>query len=235
LAAPVSTAEAVLPASRRMHAASSLEGAEEVTEWRAGGRREGRRGAGPASLPPSPPIEAVIRRRRSAGAFTTAGISREELAILLRVASTPVGTDYGGGCVTPYLAVHAVEHLAPGTYAVPDGATMVALRHGSVRAAAAAAALGQRPAGSSAVNLYLLADLPAVLSRLGNRGYRAAQLTGGLLAGRLYLAAYALGRGATGLTFYDDLLIEMLMPAGGDRSVMFLLAVGSPPPAAVPA
>src|SRR3546814_12552976 len=31
------------------------------------------------------------------------------------------------------------------------------------------------------------------------RGYRAAQLEGGIVGGRLYLAAYALGFGATGL------------------------------------
>lgn len=56
----------------------------------------------------------------------------------------------------------------------------------------------------AAVNVYSLANLPPLLARFGNRGYRAAQLEGGITGGRLYLAAYAQRFGATGLTFFDD-------------------------------
>ena len=52
-------------------------------------------------------------------------------------------------------------------------------------------------------------DTKAILC---NRGYRAAQLEGGITGGRLYLAAYAQRFGATGLTFFDDEVTEFLSP-----------------------
>jgi nitroreductase len=69
-------------------------------------------------------------------------------------------------------------------------------------------------------------DLARVLDRFGNRGYRAAQLEGGITGGRLYLAAYAQGFGATGLTFYDDEVTEFFSPHAAGKSVMFLVALG---------
>ncbi|HEU5270142.1 MAG TPA: nitroreductase family protein, partial [Jatrophihabitans sp.] len=104
-----------------------------------------------------------------------------------------------------------------------DGTTTL-VRPGPACAEAVAGALGQRRAGDSAINFYLLANLPAVLARQGNRGYRAAQLAAGIVAGRLYLAAYALGYAATGLTFHDDESAELI--EAGELSVLFLLAVG---------
>ena len=65
-----------------------------------------------------------------------------------------------------------------------------------------------------------------MLERFGNRGYRAAQLEGGITGGRLYLAAYALGFGATGLTFFDDEVTDFFSPHAAGKSVMFLTALG---------
>jgi len=59
---------------------------------------------------------------------------------------------------------------------------------------------------------------------LGSRGYRAAQLAAAVEGGKLYLAAYALGLGATGLTFFDDDVSRFFGAA--NLSVMFLAAVG---------
>jgi len=42
------------------------------------------------------------------------------------------------------------------------------------------------------------------LDGLDDREYRAAQLAAGLAEGRLHLAAYALGAGASGMTFVDS-------------------------------
>jgi nitroreductase len=61
-------------------------------------------------------------------------------------------------------------------------------------------------------------------------------LEAGIAGGRLYLAAYALGLGATGLTFYDDAVSRFFAPdAEGEegifaRSPLFLVAVGVPAP-----
>jgi nitroreductase len=86
--------------------------------------------------------------------------------------------------------------------------------------------LGQALAADAAVNIYTMTSLEPVLSRYGNRGYRLAQLEGGIIGGRIYLAAYAQRLGATGLTFFDDDVTEFFSPHAEGKSVMFLMAVG---------
>ena len=66
-----------------------------------------------------------------------------------------------------------------------------------------------------------------MLARQGARGYRAAQLAAAIAGGRTYLAAYALGLGATGLTFFDDDVTAFFSPHAAGKSVMFLMAVGA--------
>ena len=83
------------------------------------------------------------------------------------------------------------------------------------------------------MNVYSMSDLPRVLERFGNRGYRAAQLEGGITGGRIYLAAYAQRFGATGLTFFDDEVTEFFSPHAAGKSVMFLVALGHPDRAAL--
>jgi hypothetical protein len=61
---------------------------------------------------------------------------------------------------------------------------------------------------------------------LGNRGYRDAHLEAGILAGRVYLASYALDRGATGLTFYDDDTTKFFSPHAAGKSPLLMVAVG---------
>ena len=47
-----------------------------------------------------------------------------------------------------------------------------------------------------------------------------------ILAGKLYLAAYAQRLGASGLTFFDDDVTEFFSPHAEGMSVMFLIALG---------
>ncbi|MGH9863400.1 MAG: nitroreductase family protein [Candidatus Acidiferrales bacterium] len=84
---------------------------------------------------------------------------------------------------------------------------------------------GTGPAEAS-VAVFFLADLRTILERYGNRGYRAVQLEAGILGGKLYLAAYALGLAATGLTFYDDDVVEFFSPHARGKSAIFLTALG---------
>ena len=86
--------------------------------------------------------------------------------------------------------------------------------------------MGQELAADASVNFYYLTDLHRVVDRFGDRGYRAAQLEGGILGGKVYLAAYALGCGATGLTFLDDDVTDFFSPDAAGKAVMFLIAVG---------
>ena len=51
--------------------------------------------------------------------------------------------------------------------------------------------LEQELPADAAVDVFFMADLNRVLTRFGNRGYRAAQLEAGMLGGRMYLSSYA--------------------------------------------
>jgi hypothetical protein len=66
------------------------------------------------------------------------------------------------------------------------------------------------PADASAT-IYFLADLRVILSAV-RRGYRVVQLEAGILGGRMYLAAYGQNLCATGLTFYDDYVVQFFSP-----------------------
>jgi nitroreductase len=181
--------------------------------------------------PPSVSIEEVILRRGSTRRFSRESIDVAQLATILDVALREPPSDLAtaSALTDPYLIVNAVDGLASGVYAVDRGNPgLKPLRLGNFRDAAGFLDLGQELAADAAVNVYALADLNAILPRLGNRGYRAAQLAAAIEGGKLYLAAYALGRGATGLTFFDDDVTRFFSPDASGKSVMFLTAIGRP-------
>ena len=100
------------------------------------------------------------------------------------------------------------------------------LKEGDFRTEASYLGLEQALPGDAAVAVFFLADLERILKRYGNRGYRAAQLEAGILGGRLYLAAYAQRLGATGLTFFDDDVVNFFSPHAAGKSAIFLTALG---------
>ncbi|MCH7787151.1 MAG: nitroreductase family protein [Chloroflexi bacterium] len=97
---------------------------------------------------------------------------------------------------------------------------------GDFRQMAGYLGLNQALPADASVNVFFLSNLAPVLETFGNRGYRAAQLDASITAGRLYLAAYAQGFGATGLTFFDDAVTDFFSPHAKGKSVMFLVALG---------
>jgi hypothetical protein len=74
--------------------------------------------------------------------------------------------------------------------------------------------------------MFYLAPLDAVRARRGDRGYRLVNLEAGISGGRAYLAAYAQGFGASGLTFYDRLVVEFFAPASDGMDAIFVTALG---------
>ncbi len=240
---PVSQREVEYPAIGEMHRASSLETAEDVRAWRLDARSNPPGGLAPGGLVPLRPmapeemprdsIERVIRRRGSSRRFEREAISFEALSTMLEMGLGGVEADFSsstapGQLTQAYLIVNAVEGLESGSYVYHAGQGLELLRVGQFRRGAEYLDLGQELAGDAAVNVYLMSELGEVLRRFGNRGYRAAQLEGSVNGGRLYLSAYALGLGATGLTFYDDDVTEFFSPHAEGKSPMFLLAVGVP-------
>ncbi|MBI3767442.1 MAG: SagB/ThcOx family dehydrogenase [Deltaproteobacteria bacterium] len=226
------------PAITTMHTASTLESADEVRAWRAsaldapaaerGGRRVPLRAL---AVTPQETIDAVIHRRGSSRAFTRAAIGFAELSTILVQATQGLEADFvrsrQDSLAELYLIVHAVDGLASGTYVHRrDDQSLELLRAGDFRREAGFLALGQELAADASVDCYLLVDLSRTLAALGNRGYRAAQLEAAITGGRIYLAAYALRLGATGLTFFDDAVTDFFAPHAAGKSVMFLVAVG---------
>jgi SagB-type dehydrogenase family enzyme len=170
-----------------------------------------------APLPEEPPIsdpldEVVLRRistrrmhpsrsiRRAAAAWSTAAAMRSAR-------------------VPHFVAAHAVDGLAPGLYRLP--ALDAPVRAGDLRDALFRLADEQDLARDAAFVVIAAVDL----DRLDDRGYRDAQLDAGLASGRLQLAAFALGLGATAMTFVDARLAALL---GEPLAGLLLTCVGVP-------
>jgi SagB-type dehydrogenase family enzyme len=178
-------------------------------------------------LTPSRSLGETIGRRGSTREFSGAAISEAALAGALAHATAGIPMDVPDGLVDLYVNVHAVTGLEPGSYAYDRGAHALSrLRAGDVRQASAFLCLEQALGGTSSATVFFLGDLPRVLDRWGNRGYRLANLEAGLIGGRLYLGAYAQGFGASGLTFYDRAVVEFFSPHAAGRDALFVTALG---------
>jgi nitroreductase len=151
-------------------------------------------------------VEAVILRRGSTRRFARHPLPRGGLCWAMAAATRAVPGDVAPPQATHlehFLAVHAVDGLTPGAYRCSEGDFQL-LRAGAERRRTHALCLGQDLGGDSAATVFHCARLEPILQALGARGYRAAQLEGGVAAERLQLAAFTLGFGATGVTFLDD-------------------------------
>jgi len=158
-------------------------------------------------------------------------LSFEQFSTLLDRSLREISADFvdsaGPHLNEAYLIVHAIEGLAPGAYFLHrDPRMLECLKEGDFRAEAGYLGLEQDLPADACFTVFLVADLPSVLQRFGNRGYRAAQLEAGIIGGKMYLAAYAQGFGATGLTFYDDDVIKFFSPHAEGKSAIFYLAFG---------
>jgi SagB-type dehydrogenase family enzyme len=156
-----------------------------------------------------------------------------QLSAILDRATRGLPTDFleppGGQLNDLYLIVHSVQGLKPGAYFFRRAQnTLELLRAGEFRAHAYHLGLEQDLPAYACVDIFFLANLERILGQYGNRGYRAVQLEAGAIGGRMYLAAYAQHLGATGLTFFDDDVIEFFSPHAKGQSAIFLLAIGKP-------
>jgi hypothetical protein len=124
-----------------------------------------------------------------------------------------------GARVPHFVAVHAVEGLEPGLYRWPD--LDRPLRREPLRDELFRVCMEQDLGRDAAFVVMAAVDA----GRLDDRGYREAQLDAGLVEGRLHLAAYALGIGASGMTFYDSELPGLL---GEPLAGLLFTCVGVP-------
>jgi SagB-type dehydrogenase family enzyme len=228
---PLSKREVEYPELWKIHEASSLQTPEEVAEWRAEALTRANMSALRDAIaglrhPSTDTIEQVILRRGSSRRFAREPITLEQLRTILETSTGPIWPKFAL-LNEVYVIANAVDGLAPGAYYFhTDTAEFELIRPGNFRNEARHLGLDQDLPGDAAADIFFLADLHSILAASGNRGYRATQLEAGILGGRLYLAAYALRLGATGLTFFDDDVTNFFSPHAAGKSAIFLVALG---------
>ncbi len=237
---PLSSSEVDYPLLREVHAASSLESLDAVRAWRAAergpGTAETRVSEGPprALVPlPTPRAESgrglgeTIQRRGSTRQFGHEALTAAELSTALWAATGGVDADVPAGLVDVYLIVSAVDGVPSGAYFYrPQENALELVKAGELRRESAYLCLEQPIGGAAAAVIYFLAPLDEILAAFGDRGYRLANLAAGLGGGRAYLAAYAQGFGASGLTFYDGHVVELFSPHARGKDAIFVVALG---------
>jgi SagB-type dehydrogenase family enzyme len=195
-------------------------------------------GCGEIKLPPPASSKRtfgeVARRRRSALDFLggTQSMSLTQLSAILEASSRPFFADFAG---TPfiqlYLYAHRVEALKPGVYRYwPESAELEQIKDGDQRVAAAGLSLGQKLAGNACVAFSMVADLERAGRAHGNRGYRYVHFEAGAIGQRLYLAAEALGLGATGIGAFYDEDVHRYLELPPQQQVVYHFAIGYPVP-----
>jgi nitroreductase len=199
------------PLALRAHAASSL---AEGEAW----------GTAPAGAEPRLDRDGLahaMRRRSSVRTYAQTPLPREELAELLRWSEAPIPAD-APPVVRQLVTVASVEGLEPGVYDAE--LNLISARdEQELREAAGFAAMEQPHPRDAAVNVFQMGDLDAIVERLGDRGYRWAQLEAGIRAGRLQIGAFMRGWGAAASTFYDDEVSRLL---GTDEAPLLMVAIG---------
>jgi SagB-type dehydrogenase family enzyme len=187
-----------------------------------------------ADLPRSTPalssrgLGETILRRGSTRVFSHDSIPAADLHAIMAASSAPLRADFSR-FIDTYLIVNAVDGMEPGAYRYDGGrGSFDRIKAGNFRGEAGYLCLEQ-PLGMdcSALVVYM-ADLDRALKTSGNRAYRNLHLDAGIAGGRAYLAAYALGHGATGLTFYDDDTTEFFGFQKNKELPIFMTAIGVP-------
>jgi SagB-type dehydrogenase family enzyme len=172
-------------------------------------------GAALLDVPPSDPLDAVVRRRGSQRLMDRSRTLPRALLVW------PMNAAMRGIDAPHRVVVHGVDDVAPGLYRWPD--LSMPLRAGDLRDELERICLDQTLAADAAY--VVIAAAPP--SALDDRTYRDAQLVAGLVEGRLHLAAYALGASATGMTFLDS-EVPALLGERDDLATLLFTCVGVP-------
>ncbi len=239
---PLSISEVEYPEIWELHSASSLHSLAEVKRWASSkyASARGEQNAGPTfpldttdhSNESRAKLGDSILRRGSTRRFLLAPIAFSQLSAILRASKAAVPFDFlpaSRSLIDIYMIVNDVEGLPPGSYFFDSrGGLLRLLKPGQLRRISGYLCLEQPLFGQASVVFFLMTPLEMVLRALRNRGYRAAQLEGGIRAGKVYLSAYSLGLGASGSTFYDDAVTDFFSPHARGKAPVIAVGVGVP-------
>lgn len=173
--------------------------------------------------PTAAPVEVLLSESAD---LDTVVLRRGSARILDATAVVPFVAFHGamatalrGISVPHFVVVHAVEGLDPGLYRWPDLGRP--LRAGDLREELLLAGWDANLVRDAAFVVIAAIDLDG----LDDREYREAQLASGIVEGRLHLWAYAVGLGASGMSFLDA-EIEALL--GRPLAGLLFTCVGVP-------
>ncbi len=221
------------PEINTMHDASCLLTETDVESWRHEITREQKDSTNIIPLGknviPKEPLEQTIIKRGSTRKFSLESITLDELSTILSQSTKGISADFANSesLSDIYIIANAVDGLESGSYYyVKEKNSLEQLRKGNFRNASGNLGLDQDLPYDASVAIFMLIDLDKMLKQFGNRGYRVAQLDSAIIGGKMYLASYALGLGATGLTFYDDIVTNFFSPHAENKEAMFLIAIG---------
>ena len=181
----------------------------------------------------------VILRRGSSRRFARSSVSFSILSTILHSSTMGVPLDIfkedGNSLIDIYLIANNIDGISPGAYFFDRKAHYLQeLKRNVSRNISGYLCLGQSLFSDASAVLFLMTDLQSVLKSLGNRGYRVCQFEAGVIAGKIYLAAYAQGIGASGSTFFDDAVTEFFSPHAKCKSTMIAIGIGVPAYKAIP-
>jgi SagB-type dehydrogenase family enzyme len=247
---PLSPMEISSPEVWRAYEASCLRSSDEVSAWTASRLRTkgepGERPPGPSfpletDLPGpdvGPDLAHTILQRGSTRRFSTEHITFGQLSRTLYSATRQAPLDFlgsrkeggrEGSLLDVYLIANAVTGLPAGSYYYNRASdALEQLKAGGYRAMTGYLCLDQPRFSRAGALIFLMTRLDDVLERFGNRGYRAANFEAGVVGGKMYIAAYGQGIGASGTTFYDDAVTEFFSPHASDMAPMMAVGIGVP-------
>ena len=244
------------PLSRQLHSASALRTREDTALWNAAGApadsgRDELDGTGEGFRPlrsgadgnfqagidlnayPSTALGECVRSRGSTRRFSADPIPWEAFRTVIDAAAhglDEAGVYCGvGPLLNLYVIVSAVDGMTPGAYYYNrfyNGLRL--LKAGDFRDTAGHLGFEQALPADAAAVAFITADLESAQRQFGPRGYRVVQTAAGLLGGRLYLGVHSVGMGATGLTFYDDTVIDFFSPHANGQDAVFVVPMGVP-------
>ncbi|MDQ7849720.1 MAG: SagB/ThcOx family dehydrogenase [Armatimonadota bacterium] len=203
----------------------------------------------PAPELPEVPLGGVLQTRRSCRAFSPlAALSGRDLAALLFAGygltlTRPVGHGFSfrtapsGGALYPlefYLAVGRSGGVSPGLYHYdPSRHGLEVLGAPDVFDRLAGCLVQPDVASGAAAILVVTALFWRSRLKYGLRGYRFALLEAGHAAQNVLLMAEALHLGAVPIGGFFDSEVELLLEIDGvNESVLYVIALGRPAPAA---
>jgi SagB-type dehydrogenase family enzyme len=180
-----------------------------------------------------PPLSDIILLRGSSRRFARKPISFAQLCNILHSSTVGLPLDFTKrgkvGITDTYFIANDVEGLPQGSYYFNRNSKSLDLLKRDVhRDVSGYLCLWQSLFSDASIVFFLMTPLAQVIFSYGNRGYRAAQFEAGMIAGKIYLAAYAQGIGASGSTFFDDAVTEFFSPHATDKSTMIAMGVGVP-------